>query len=118
MADAIVPKHVNHYQSITNSILEALNQGVKPWSRPWVTRSGAELLDAGLPFNAASGRNYRGLNVPVLWAVTASQGYSKHAWVSFKQAQELGGSVRRGERSTFVYYFSIIDKEKSGPTGE
>ena len=48
MAKATVAKHVNHYQSITDSILEALNQGVKPWARPWTTRAGAELLDAGL----------------------------------------------------------------------
>ena len=81
MAKATVAKHVNHYQSITDSILEALNQGVKPWARPWITRAGAELLDAGLPFNAPSGRNYRGLNVPLLWSVAGSQGYSRHAWL-------------------------------------
>src|SRR5690348_14614459 len=65
---ATVSKHVDHYQSITNSILAALEQGVKPWARPWTTKGGAEMLDAGLPYNAASGRNYRGLNVPLLWA--------------------------------------------------
>jgi len=57
MANAIVSKQFNHYQTITNSILTALEQGVKPWARPWTTKSGAEILDAGLPFNAASGRN-------------------------------------------------------------
>src|SRR5437763_1332848 len=85
------------------SVLAPLAQGVKPWARPWTTKGGAEMLDAGLPYNAASGRNYRGLNVPLLWAATAACGYSRHAWVSFKQAHELGGSVRKGEKATHVY---------------
>ena len=110
---ATVSKHVDHYQSITNSILAALEQGVKPWARPWTTKGGAEMLDAGLPYNAASGRNYRGLNVPLLWAATAAGGYSRHAWVSFKQAQELGGSVRKGEKATHVYFFKFIEREDS-----
>ena len=46
----------NHYQSITDSILAALEHGVRPWARPWTTKAGAEILDAGLPFNASSGR--------------------------------------------------------------
>ena len=118
MANAIVSKHVNHYQSITDSILQALEQGVKPWSRPWTTRGGAEMLDAGLPFNATSGRNYRGLNVPVLWAAAAGNGYTSHAWLSYKQARELGGNVCKDERSTLVFYFRLIEKEGRVAGGE
>src|SRR6476619_647695 len=109
---ATVSKHVDHYQSITTSILAALEQGVKPWARPWTTKGGAEILDAGLPYNAASGRNYRGLNVPLLWAATAAGGYSRHSWVSFNQAQQLGGSVRKGEKATHVYFFKFIEREE------
>src|SRR4051812_48637338 len=95
MAKATVSKHVNHYQSMTDSILKALEQGVKPWSRPWTTRGGAEMLDAGLPFNATSCRNYRGLNVPVLWAAAGANAYTSHAWLSYKQAQELAAMCVR-----------------------
>src|SRR5689334_12235350 len=117
MANAIVSKHVNHYQTITNSILAALEQGVKPWARPWTTKGGAEILDAGLPFNAASGRNYRGLNVPMLWAAASANGYTRHAWVSYKQAQELGGNVRKGERSTLVSFFKFLEREERADDG-
>jgi antirestriction protein ArdC len=118
MANATVAKHVNHYQTITDSIVKALEQGVKPWGRPWTTQGGAEILDAGLPFNAFSGRNYRGLNVPLLWAIAGSNGYSRHAWLSFKQSQDLGGNVRKGERATLVFYFRFIEKEERTPAGD
>ena len=117
MANATVSKHVNHYQTITDSILQALEQGVKPWARPWATKGGAEILDAGLPFNAASGRNYRGLNVPMLWAAAGASGYTRHAWVSYKQAQELGGSVRKGERATLVFFFKFLEREERADDG-
>ena len=107
----------NHYQSITDSILAALEQGVKPWSRPWATRAGAEILDASLPFNASSGRNYRGLNVPMLWAAANANGYSRHAWVSYKQAQELGGNVRRGEKCTLVFLFKFLERVERAADG-
>ena len=117
MANAIVSKQFNHYQTITNSILTALEQGVKPWARPWTTKGGAEILDAGVPFNAASGRNYRGLNVPMLWAAANANGYTRHAWVSYKQAQELGGNVRKGERSTLVFFFKFLEREERAEDG-
>jgi len=76
------------------------------------------MLDAGLPHNAASGRNYRGLNVPLLWAATLAGGYSQHVWVSFRQAQALGGNVRKGERATFVYFFKFIERDERNASGE
>ena len=78
----------------------------------------------GLPFNAALGRDYRGLNIPLLWAATASQGYSRHAWISFKQARGIGGSVRKGVPLTakgslrvvsYIYDYSINPTTKSEP---
>jgi antirestriction protein ArdC len=107
----------NHYQSITDSILAALEHGVKPWARPWTTRGGAEILDAGLPFNVSSRRNYRGLNVPMLWAAASANGYTRHAWLSYKQAQELGGNVRKGERATLVFFFKFLEREERADDG-
>src|SRR5690349_2838152 len=106
-----------HYKTITDSILSALAAGVKPWAKPWQTKGGAVLLDSGLPFNVASGRNYRGLNIPMLWAATQDKGYSRHAWVSYKQAAELGGNVRKGERATYVYFFKFLEKSEEQPDG-
>lgn len=117
MAKSTVAARTDHYKHITDSILAALDAGTKPWARPWTTKAGAEVLDAGLPFNAHGGRNYRGLNVPLLWAEANARGYSRHAWLSFKQAQDLGGSVRRGERASNVYFFTLIDREGTTPEG-
>lgn len=110
-------QRIDHYRQITDSILAALDAGTKPWARPWTTKDGAEILEAGLPFNAHSGRNYRGLNVPLLWAETMARGYSRHAWLSFKQALEFGGNVRKGERATWVYFFKMLDREEQTPEG-
>jgi antirestriction protein ArdC len=109
MASATVTKQANHYQTITDAILKALDAGVKPWARPWSTRGGAEIFEAGLPHNAASGRNYRGINVPMLWAEASVKGYTSHQWLTFNQARALGGNVRRGERSTLVYFYKRVD---------
>ena len=105
---------VDHYQHITESILASLAVGVKPWARPWATKGGAHTLDSGLPFNVASGRNYRGLNVPMLWGATASRGYGRHAWLSFRQAHEYGGNVRKGEKATLVFFFKFLEVTESG----
>src|SRR3954462_2474841 len=94
----------NHYETITASIVAALAAGVKPWARPGQTKGGADMLDAGLPFNVTSNKNYRGMNIPLLWAMAYDKGYSRHAWVSSRQAGELGGNVKKGEKASYVYF--------------
>jgi len=113
----VAPKQQDHYATITNAILAALEQGVKPWAKPWETKGGATMLDSGLPFNAASGRNYRGLNIPMLWAVAAERGHTSHAWVSHRQAEALGGNVRKGEKATYVYFFKFLEKQERQKDG-
>ncbi len=118
MTKATVARTQDHYQVVTDAILKALEQGTKPWARPWATRDGAEILDAGLPHNVASGHNYRGLNVPLLWAVSAGRGYTSHQWLSFNQARALGGNVRKGERAAYVYWFKILERPERNEDGE
>ena len=109
---------VDHYKHITDGILASLAVGVKPWARPWATKGGTHTLDSGLPFNVSSGRNYRGLNVPMLWGATASRGYGRHAWLSFRQAHEGGGNVRKGEKATLVFFFKFLEKQSITESGE
>jgi antirestriction protein ArdC len=110
-------QRTDHYSEITAAVLASLEAGVKPWARPWKS-SGPAALDAGMPFNAESGRNYRGANVPLLWMVAASRGYQGNAWVTFKGAQALGGTVRKGEKASHVYYFAPIDRTRTNDSGE
>lgn len=88
------------YQVVTDRILDLLNQGVIPWRRPWVA--------VGAPRNLVTGREYRGFNVFML----AAQGYRSPFWATFKQIQERGGHVRKGERSTPVVFWGWVKEEK------
>lgn len=91
---------VNLYEQITNRIIAQLEAGCIPWAQPWATaRAGV-----GMPYNAVSERRYSGLNVLTLWDAIVSRGFAGHAFLTFRQAIALGGSVRRGERGTGIIY--------------
>jgi antirestriction protein ArdC len=95
------------YQEVTDKIVAALESGVAPWVRPW--RAGK---CGGMPHNAITGKAYRGINVPLLWAPARPSA----AWMTYKQAQGIGAQVRKGERgSMIVFYkpFTVTDKDNS-----
>ena len=95
---------VDVYQIVTDRIIDLLEDGVVPWHKPWAGGSNQ------LPMNLVSKKAYRGLNV---WLLSCF-GYASPYWVSYKQATELGGQVRKGEKSTLVVYwkmFETIDKD-------
>ena len=89
------------YSDITEKIIRQLEAGCVPWVQPWGRVGGAGL---GLPKNAATGRTYSGINVLLLWGAVIERGYPGQAWLTFRQALILGGSVRKGERGTSVVY--------------
>lgn len=89
--------------AVTASILKALQEGIAPWRQPW-RKLGF------FPYNAFSGRPYRGLNVPAL----ALQPFSDPRWLTFNQAKDHGGFIRRGAKGTPVYFW----KTEVKPTGE
>jgi len=82
------------YDAVTAQVTDALTKGVIPWRRPW--HSGH-----GLPVNAVSKKPYRGVNVFLL----SLSDHSDNRWLTFRQARELGGNVRRGERSAPVVFW-------------
>jgi antirestriction protein ArdC len=77
-------------QIVTARILDQLKTGTVPWQRPWST-SGFDPF----PKNLATGVPYRGINVTLLWSAS----YSAPWWITYNQAQSLGGQVRKGEHS-------------------
>ena len=90
------------YENVTRAIIEEMERGAVPWVRPWKTdRHG---VGSVMPANAITGRSYSGINVPILWASADSNGYPSHAWMTFKQAQDHGAHVRKGERGTHVVF--------------
>ena len=96
------------YQIITDQILELLESGTVPWHRPW--RGGAQ----GMPKNGISKKPYRGINVFLLAMVGENKGYCSPWWLSYKQAKDLGGNVKKGEKSVPVVFWKWLERD----TGE
>ncbi len=83
------------YAIVTEKIVNLLEQGIVPWRRPWSA--------TGLPRNVVSKKAYRGINLFLLSATK----YVSPFWLTMKQANELGGSVRKGEHSQIVVFWKV-----------
>jgi antirestriction protein ArdC len=94
---------------ITALIINKLEQGVAPWNRPWrVDGSG------GRPLRHC-GLAYTGINALYLWAVGDAEGFRSRFWMTYRQAEEIGGHVRRGEKGSLSIYYSTFTKTESDP---
>ncbi len=89
------------YAIVTDKIINLLEQGVVPWRKPWTS--------AGLPRNLMSKKSYRGINHFLL---SASK-YVSPFWLTMRQANELGGHVRKDEESTIVVFWKVEDATQS-----
>jgi antirestriction protein ArdC len=100
------------YDDITSKIIAELEAGRVPWVQPWGTAAAKAPL--AMPANAATGRQYSGINVLILWGAVIEHGFPMQSWLTFRQAVSLGGHVRKGERGTTVVYADrfIPDDEK------
>ncbi len=92
---------MDNYAIVTEKIINLLEQGIVPWRRPWTS--------AGLPRNLVSKKPYRGINHFLL---SASK-YVSPLWLTYRQANELGGHVRKGEESTIVVFWKVEDVKQS-----
>jgi antirestriction protein ArdC len=86
------------YADVTARIVAELERGATPWVRPWSATAGQNV-----PQNAVTNRPYSGSNVVLLWMAQAA-GYRTPRYLTFKQAQELGGHVCKGEHGHRVYF--------------
>ena len=91
------------YLEVSARIIAELQKGAAPWVKPWSASPGANT-----PCNAISNRPYSGCNVVLLWMAQAA-GYRTPRFLTFKQALELGGHVRKGERGTKVYFVKQLE---------
>jgi len=103
------------YAGVTDRIIAELEAGRLPWVQPW--DSSATIT--GLPRNASSGRAYSGINILILWHSLFEGGFSSQRWLTFKQAQAMGGHIRKGERGTTVCYADkFTPKDRDSTTNE
>jgi antirestriction protein ArdC len=88
----------NVYEIVTEQIIKQLESGVAPWRKPWRCEP---------PCNLVSGKEYRGINPFLL----ASQGYGSRYWLTFNQANKLGGHVKKGAKSSVVVFWHVGEEK-------
>ena len=93
----------DHRQEMTDSIIAALEKGVPPWRKSWQSGS------LEMPLNPISGKAYRGGNVLNLMLTSVKNSYDDPRWVTYRQAQEKGWQVRKGEHGTQIEFWKNID---------
>ena len=99
------------YSQVTDKIIAELEQGIVPWMQPWGNGEGS--VGLGLPRNARTSKTYSGINILLLWSAIMQGGYASQQWLTFKQALEFGGCVRKGEKGwTVCYADSFIPKDE------
>lgn len=115
--DDVAPR-ASLYEEVTARVIAELEAGRLPWAQPW----GSAGVGPSLPRNALTGRSYSGINVLILWGAVIAQGWPSQGWLTFRQALEAGGNVRKGERGTSVVYADRFtpegEKARAAETGE
>ena len=101
------------YSEVTARIIAELEAGAAPWIKPWSATAGANT-----PCNAVTYRPYSGCNVVLLWMAQAA-GYRTPRYLTFKQALELGGNVRKGMHGYTVFFVKQLQvRDKDGDDGD
>ena len=100
------------YQTVTNQIIEAMETSQGQGRRLWDAQP-------SLPLNLATGKPYTGMNTLILWGAAMSRGFKSPYWLTYKQAQTMGGQVHKGERSELcIFYKPWESQETNSETGE
>ena len=96
---------------VTSAIIEKLEQGTRPWVKPW----------RGVPVSRplrSCGTPYRGMNTFWLWMIAEGAGFMSPYWMTYRQCHKLGGQVRKGEKSTIAIFYKSYDKQVERDDGE
>ena len=102
------------YTRVTSKILADLERGNLTWLQPW--QAGHQAGPVSRPLRAG-GQAYRGINVIMLWAAAMERNYSCPLWLTYRQASELGGQVRKGEKGALVVYANEIVRTDTDENG-
>jgi antirestriction protein ArdC len=103
------------YARITDKIVADLKQGVRPWFKPWNAEHTTGRITRPLRHN---GIPYNGINIIMLWSAAMVKKYTCPLWLTFKQALDLGGNVRRGETGELVVYADRIKRTEIDKHGD
>lgn len=103
------------YQSVTDTVIKQLEEGVPPWVRPWKDerRKGVGMI----PSNLLTGRLYSGGNILLLWLTAQSREYPSMQFCTYNQVNTIGAQVRKGEKATHVIFTKHVMR-KDEETGD
>ncbi|RCK45969.1 antirepressor [Thalassospira profundimaris] len=108
------------YDEVTARIIAELEAGRAPWVQPWGTPEAKAGL--GLPKNALTGRAYSGVNILILWHHVVRAGFATQIWLTYRQAQEMGGHVMKGERGVAACHADTFipkaERERAAKDGD
>ena len=108
-------QRIDVYTQVTNNIIAAIEAGAGDWQMPW-HRSGEGL---NRPVNIDTNNAYRGINVVSLWAAAQGRGFSTGTWGTYRQWQNNGAQVRKGEKASLVVFYREFEVEDwNDETGE
>ncbi len=99
------------YSQVTEQIIADLEAGTIPWEQPWVG-------GFSLPRNASTQSSYSGINILILWMRQKKACFTSSQWLTFNQARELGGSVKKGEKATRILFYKPLKIDGKNETGE
>ncbi|MHC4616431.1 MAG: ArdC family protein [Planctomycetota bacterium] len=97
------------YKSITDVILKKLDEGIVPWSKPWVEYNGGRMF----PANGITRRQYNGINQLML----SCTGYSSPYWLTSKQIANIGGEVKAEQTPMPIVFWKFSKREKTDEGG-
>ncbi|AYJ88106.1 DUF1738 domain-containing protein [Sphingomonas paeninsulae] len=104
---------VSIYAEVTDRIIAELEAGRIPWVQPWSNAAARP----DLPANAVTGRAYSGINILCLWGAVIKHGFAAQRWLTFAQARNAGGMVRKGEHGTQVVFANRFMPKGDGAGG-
>ena len=105
-----------HHKEVAETLIKMIEAGTAPWQKPWDGNISAQAIN--MPFNGASNRRYRGINSLYLYSVAYLKGYKDPRWFTYKQVEELGGNVKRGEKAAKVEYWKFTATIKEDSDGK
>jgi antirestriction protein ArdC len=100
-------------RTITAQLIEAIERGTVPWRRPWKLSA-----NSGAPSNVVSRRPYRGVNPFILQLSADSHGFQSRYWGTFKQWNDLGCNVRKGQKGTRITFSTPLERTSHDKKGE
>ena len=83
---------MDYKDKITNQIISSMEQGQIPWISPFEKQI--------MPVNYLTKKEYNGVNLLSLWVTGMQSGFTGNYWIGFRQANQLGGHVKKGEKGT------------------